>query len=106
VISTTIEVVEGAAPVRVNVSGLGRRSQLRVALTDRGFRPVRGFSGADAAIVRENGLAVPVRWRGGDALVRRLGPVRLDIAFEGVRPEDACLHAAYAGAEPSAGTGD
>ena len=98
VISTPLEIVAGPVPIHVNASGLGRYSRLRIGLTDRGFRPIKGFSGEDAAVVRASGLAVPVRWRRAAALPRGLGPVRLDIAFEGVRPEDACLHALYVGA--------
>jgi hypothetical protein len=98
-VSTPVEVLDGRAPVRVNASGLGRHSRLRIGLLDRAFRPVPGFSGADAALVKADALAAPVRWPGGDALAKQLGPVRFDISFEGVRPEDACLHAVYVGAE-------
>jgi hypothetical protein len=36
-----------------------------------------------------------VRWKGASALEKKHGRVRLDIQFEGIRPEDAKLYAAY-----------
>ena len=75
--------------------GLGEHSRLAVSLLDEAFRPVPGFSGADAAIVAKNGFREPVIWKGGPGLLPANGTVRLDISFQGVRPEDAQLHAAY-----------
>jgi len=95
-ISTRLE-PKGGAPLslRLNVGGLGPHAQLRVSLLDAGFRPVPGFSGADAAIVQENGFEVPVRWTGGAALPSGRGALRIQCEFIGVRPEDIRLHAAY-----------
>ena len=38
-----------------------------------------------------------VSWKGGDSLPVSSRPQRLSIQFEGVRPEDARLHAVYLG---------
>lgn len=96
VISTRLQPVGAAAvSLRLNVSGLVPHAQLRVSLVDAGFRPVPGFSGTDAALVQENGLAVAVRWPGGATLPTDRGALRLHCEFSGVRPEDIRLHAAY-----------
>jgi hypothetical protein len=94
-ISCPIQVLKGPARVFVNASGLGQQSNLRVGLMSEGFRPILGYSDDDAAVVAEDGLRVPVRWKAGDALPDSSGLIRVDIRFEGVRPEEAALHAVY-----------
>lgn len=95
-ISTRIDPKGGAAPaLHLNVSGLGPHAQLRVSLLDAGFRPVPGFSGADAAVIQNNGFAVPVGWAGATSLPADKGALRIQCEFFGVRPEDIRLHATY-----------
>jgi hypothetical protein len=96
-ISTPIQIQGGAAQIRLNVSGLGEHTRLRVNLVDPGFRAIPGYSGDAAAVVVDNGFEVPLRWGQGTALSADLGPVRLDIEFDGVRADDAKLHAVYLG---------
>jgi hypothetical protein len=96
-ISCPIEITAGEAPVAVNVSGLGEHTTLRIGLLDEGFRPVPAFSGNDAAVLAESGLRQSIRWPNTAGIPAALGRVRLDIRFEGVRPEDAALHAVYIG---------
>ncbi len=93
-ISCPIQAAGEAAKVYLNVSGLGPHCSLRLGLVDEGFVPVAGYSGPDDAVVTENGFRVPVQWKGGASLPagRR---VRLDLRFDGVRPEDAKFYAAY-----------
>ena len=95
-VSVALEALDGSVPVAANISGLGEHTRLRVDVLDEGFRSVSGLSGEAAATVAENGLRVPVRWPGAATLPpgRRL---RLQVRFEGVRPEDARLHALYLG---------
>jgi hypothetical protein len=96
VVSTRINLKGGAAPaLHLNVSGLGPHAQLRVSLLDAGFRPVPGFSGADAAVIQDNGFAVPVAWAGAPALPSNRSALRIQCEFIGVRPEDIRLHATY-----------
>jgi hypothetical protein len=97
-ISCPIRVSRGQAKVYVNAAGLGQHSQLRVGLADEGFRPLPGYAGPDAAVLDQSGLRLPVRWKRGDVLSASQGLVRLDVRFEGVRPEDCRLHAMYVGA--------
>ena len=95
VISCPIQVLKGSARVFINASGLSQYSRLRVGLLTEAFRPIRGYSDEDAAIIAKNGMRVPVRWRAGDTIPTMASPIRLDIRFDGVRPEDSALHAAY-----------
>jgi len=96
-ISCPIRVVGGQAKVYVNASGLGDQSQLRIELMDEGFRPLPGYNGVDAPVLGKDGFRIPVSWRGGDVLTASQGLVRVDVRFEGVRPEDARLYAVYVG---------
>lgn len=96
-ISCPIQVQEGEAKVYVNASGLGKYSQLRIGLMDEGFHPIPEYSGEDAPVVAEDGFRIPLQWKGSDSLSASLGTVRLDIRFEGIRPEDCRLHAVYIG---------
>jgi hypothetical protein len=97
VVSTMVKLRGGRGRVSINASGLGDRSRLRVSLLDDGFRPIDGFSGDDAVVVAESGFRTALRWRGGD--VPASEAFHVDVAFDGVRPEDARLHAIYVEAE-------
>jgi len=57
------------------------------------MRPLTGFRGKGAALVRKDGFRTMVSWKGGDTLPVSSRPQRLSIQFEGVRPVDAQLHA-------------
>jgi hypothetical protein len=98
-ISLPIQIVGGSVNVYANASGLGQYSRLRIGLLDEGFRPINGFSGDESAVLAEDGFRIPVRWKGGDSLLPSQGLVRLDVRFEGVRPEDCALHAIYISGE-------
>jgi hypothetical protein len=47
-------------------------------------------------VLSSNGFDLPVAWKQHASLTPAMGSVRLDIRFEGIRPEDAALHAVYA----------
>jgi hypothetical protein len=100
-ISGPIRVLEGEATLTMNASGLGERSALRVGLLDEGFRPLPGFGADDAEPIHADGFCRPLSWKGGERILPSHGPVRLDVRFEGHRPEDARLHAVYVGSPPN-----
>jgi hypothetical protein len=95
VISCLIQVLKGPARIFVNASGLGRQSYLRIGLLTEGFRPISGYSDEEAAVITEDGLRIPVRWKAGNLPPSSPASIRVDIRFEGSRPEDAALHAIY-----------
>jgi hypothetical protein len=86
--------VGGTTKAFLNVSGVGVYDHLRVGLLTEGFREIPGFSGNDSVLIAENGFHVTVRWNNDDALPSRK-VFRIDVRFEGVRPENSNLHAVY-----------
>lgn len=89
--------VDGEAQVHVNVDGTGANSHLKVEVLDEQFRPLPGYSGEACVPVQENGLRQQVRWHGHDSLPASGGPFRIQVTFDGVRPEDVKLYAVYVG---------
>ena len=90
------------SPVHLNVSGLGEFAAARVEAVDLQFRPLPGFSGDNAATLRESGLRVPVRWADHDSLPVTGTPLRLKVDIDPVshdcpRPDDVKIYAAYVG---------
>ena len=81
--------------IYLNVDGLGQYSQLQVELLDLQFRPLPGYSGKDCVDVDRNGLRQRVTWKQGNSIGHFEHQGRLRINWEGVRPEDARLYAAY-----------
>ena len=84
------------------MSGLGDFASARVEVVDLEFRPLPGYSGEDAATLRESGLRVPVRWGNQDSLPVTDTPLRLKVEVGPVsrdcpRPDDVKLYAAYVG---------
>ena len=69
----------------------------------RGFwisssKPLAGYAGAEAALVRELGMRVLARWRGRATLPKIGQPLRLAVSFgplarESLRPGDISLYA-------------
>ena len=96
-ISCAIQSLNDFTPVFVNAGGLGPNSRLKINLLDRGFQPIPDYSGDNAAIIDTNSLKAPVLWKGGTGIKSALGEVRIQVLFEGVRPEDASLYAIYLG---------
>lgn len=77
----------------VNAEGLGDEAALRVELLDHLERPLPGFSGEDAALIRENSFHTPITWQGKAPLPDR---IKLRVVFEGARRTDIRLSALYA----------
>lgn len=77
-----------------NIELLSDYAWIDVELLGEDFRPLAGFSGADAVVLSESGFDVPVAWLSHPAGAER---VRLQITFRGVRPEDARLYAVEIG---------
>ena len=76
----------GETQVFLNVSGLGEYATVRVELLDLEVKPLAGYSGADAALVRESGLRVPVQWDRQNTLPATGQPLRLAVTLGPVGP--------------------
>jgi hypothetical protein len=100
---TTSEFVTAAMPVKpgtspglfVNADGLGADAALRIELWSEDEKPLAGYSGEDAALVRGNGFQTPVLWN-GSAEARGLPErVRVHVTFEGKQNADIRFSALY-----------
>lgn len=86
---------DGAPALHVNADGLGPQAALRVEVLGADLRPVAGFAGSDAALVRQSGFQTLVRWPGRTTR-RDLPPrIRLRVTYEGPRREDIRVSAIY-----------
>ncbi|MFH1568176.1 MAG: hypothetical protein ABIL09_09275, partial [Gemmatimonadota bacterium] len=95
VLSAPIDLQGRGARVWLNASGLSPHSQLTVQVLGERLEPLADY-GAEAVVpVSQSGLRQPVAWRGRSAVAVPDGTVRLRIGFEGLRREDARLHAVY-----------
>lgn len=70
------------------VNAAARRGEVRAELADEAGRPLDGFAFADCEAVRGDGVALPVRWRGGSLQALAGRPVRLRL-----RLADAAVYA-------------
>lgn len=99
----TSECVTAAIPVKpgaghrlfLNAEGLGPKAALKVEVLGADTRPLPGLSGADAAVVRENGFQTPVSWGGKQALPALPDRIRLRVLFEGAENANIRFSALY-----------
>jgi hypothetical protein len=83
------------AEVAINVDGLGSEAGLQVEILDQAFRPLAGFSGTDAAILRESGLRRVVTWPDGSTDPPTCSPWRVKVNFVGVHATDVRFYCLY-----------
>ena len=79
----------------LNADGLSAEAQLRVEVLDLQFKPIDGLSGASCVPVTKPGLRQEIGWKNEDRLHDLANPVRLKVTWEGPRPDDVHLYAAY-----------
>jgi hypothetical protein len=92
----SFDVPAGAAPrFHFNVDGLGPQAAIRVELLGHDLKPLPGFYGKDAAVLRQNGFQVPVDWAGRTAIGGLPERVRLRAVYEGARRQDIRFSALY-----------
>ncbi len=79
----------------LNADGLGADAAMKIELLGDEEQPLPGYSGRNAAIVRQSGFQTPVTWN-GKAQVRDLpARIRLRVRFEGTRRKDIRFSALY-----------
>lgn len=67
----------------INAEGLGQDASLKVELLTSDLKPIPGFSGADAAIVRESGFQTPISWKGSTQVTGLPDRIRIRVIYEG-----------------------
>ena len=87
--------VDGTARVYFNASGVSKRGWFKVELLDAREKPLLGYSGEVAALVRRSGLRVPVSWEGRDGISGLDGNFKIRVSFEGDQRQDLGFHALY-----------
>ncbi|HSH95880.1 MAG TPA: hypothetical protein VK968_17170 [Roseimicrobium sp.] len=99
----TSEFITAALPVSsgvpqrfyLNADGLGTGAALKVELLSDNEKPLPGYSGKDAAVIRQSGFQTPVVWNGNPE-VRDLPPrIRIRVIFDGPRNTDIRFNALY-----------
>lgn len=94
-ITTNIPAADQGYNLRVNVEGVSKETPLTVELVDKLGRPLPGFSGKDAALITEPGVACEVIWPAQQKLTSPLNqPFALQIGFPA--QGDVKLYATYA----------
>lgn len=97
----SIEVPPGTAPqFHFNVDGLGPQAAIHVELLSHDLKPLPGFSGKDAAVMRKNGFQVPVSWRGRTEVQGLPERVRLRAIYQGSRRQEIRFSALYVRPNP------
>lgn len=81
--------------VFLNADHLSNEGHLTVELLDEQFRPLKGFSGQDSAVLKESGLRQPVLWHDRGQLKGFEKPVRIRVNWAGQDSRNVRVHAVY-----------
>jgi hypothetical protein len=84
-----------ASHFHVNADGLGAEAALRIELLDHLERPIAGYAGKDAAVVRESGFQTPIAWSGKSEIKGLPDRVKLHVVFEGKKRTGIRFSAIY-----------
>ena len=87
----------GEAKLWINAEGVSEDATLRLELYDALERPLAGFSGKEAAVLKESGLRVPVSWPGSNGIPRVEKPFKIKVDFEGAEAAGIRVYALYIG---------
>ena len=79
----------------LNADGLGADALLKFELLTHDERPLPGYSGAGAAIVRTSGFQVPISWSTGPAVRGLPDRFKIKATFDGPRKDAIRFHALY-----------
>jgi hypothetical protein len=85
--------------VFVNADGLSAANYVKVEILDEQFHVLPGYSKGDCAPIAESGFRQPAVWGTKRTLAESDRPIRVRVSFEGERPEDIRVYAAYVATE-------
>ncbi|MCB1077522.1 MAG: hypothetical protein KDM64_06795 [Verrucomicrobiae bacterium] len=92
----SVAVKAGENPrIFVNAEGLGDEAWLRIELLDSMERPLSGYAGEAAAMVRQSGFQAPVNWQAISERRELPEKVRLRVIYEGAKKTAIRLSAIY-----------
>jgi hypothetical protein len=83
----------------LNAAGLGADAVMRIELLDEHETPLPGYSGDEAAQVRQTGFQTPIVWNGSEEVRGLPARIRLRVSFEGERKTDIRFSALYVRAD-------
>ncbi|MDQ3622614.1 MAG: hypothetical protein M3463_09020 [Verrucomicrobiota bacterium] len=79
----------------LNAAGLGAAAALKIELLGEKEQPLPGYSGGDAAVVRQSGFQTPIAWDGKKEAHQLPERIRIRVTFEGERKSDIRFSALY-----------
>ena len=79
----------------INADGLSADALLKVELLAHDETPLKGYAGADAAIVRTSGFQVPVTWKTGAAMQSLPERFKIKVTFDGSQKQAIRFSALY-----------
>lgn len=94
-LTSPVSVKGNQAHLYLNAEGLGENANLRLELLDTQMKEIAGFSGKDAAVVKESGFQVPVVFRERKSIAGLPEKIRLRVTFEGKDRERIRFSAIY-----------
>ena len=86
----------------VNVDGLGSEAALKIELLDKSEKPLPGYSGSNAATIRQSGFQTPVEWSGKHEFRNLPELISIRVTIEGNRRTDIRFSALYVQSQLSA----
>jgi hypothetical protein len=94
-VTTALPMTANAHRFALNADGLGPDAALRIELLGADERSLPGYSGPNAAVVRQSGFQTPIDWKDGPEVRDLPARIRLKVAFEGDRKTDIRFSAIY-----------
>jgi hypothetical protein len=99
----TSEFITTAVPMKagvghrfyINADGLGADAALKIELLSADEKPLPGYSGPAASIIRQSGFQTPILWAGAEAVRDLPERIRLRVTFEGARQTEIRCSALY-----------
>lgn len=79
----------------INADGLSADAVLKVELLGHDEKPLKGYSGKDAALVTQSGFQTPVAWNGKESLKGLPERFRIKVTFDGTKKADIRFSALY-----------
>lgn len=86
---------KGEQEFYLNAEGLGSDAALKIELLRSDLQMIPGYSGKDAAVVRQNGFQTPIQWRGKKTAKKLPERIRIRVTYDGTKKTDIRFSALY-----------